>query len=274
MVSSCCYQLRRIKSIRLLLPKSTAGQLVNSFIILRVDYCNSTLAGMSACQISLIQAILNSAAQLIYGRSRYDHVTDLIRDKLHWLPIQHRVGFKCAMLVYRALHGIASSYIARFCVKQPVVERRYELRSAAPWLFQQWKLIFSSLEDASSLSPVHRPGTLCRTSSRMPSHWINLKPGSRRILISTNLTVSDIWLLKHPWLEFKFCAWHYKNYPVNNITIIICLPCHLLNRDSHDVSHQRSTFVYQLWALSVLLSLDISAGFDMLDHIKLLIWMQ
>ena len=36
------------------------------------------------------------------------------------------------MLVYRALHGIAPSYIARFCVKQPVVERRYELRSAAP----------------------------------------------------------------------------------------------------------------------------------------------
>ena len=34
-----------------------------------------------------------------------------------WLPIQHRVPFKRAMLVYRALHGIAPSYIARFCVK-------------------------------------------------------------------------------------------------------------------------------------------------------------
>ena len=132
MVSSCFYQRRRIKSIRRSLSTSTAVQLFNSFIISRVEYCNSILAGVSAFQISHMQAILNSAARLIYDRSRYDHVTDLIRDRLHWLPIQHRVRFKCAMLVYRALHGIVPSYISRFCVKQPVVERRYELRSAAP----------------------------------------------------------------------------------------------------------------------------------------------
>ena len=105
---------------------------MNSFIISRVDYCNSILAGVQASQISRMQATLNSAARLVYGRRRYDHVTDFIRDRLHWLSNQHRVRFKCAMLVYRALHGIAPSYIARFCVKQPVVERRYELRSAAP----------------------------------------------------------------------------------------------------------------------------------------------
>ena len=79
-----------------------------------------------------MQAILKSAARLIYGRSRYDHITDLTRDTLHWLPIQHRVRFKCAMLVSRALYGIAPSYIARLCVKQPIVKRRYELRSATP----------------------------------------------------------------------------------------------------------------------------------------------
>ena len=87
---------------------------------------------MRACQISHMQAILNSAELLIYGRSRFDHVTDLIRDILHWLPVQHRVRFKCAMLVYSALHGIASSYISQFWFKQPVVERRYALRFAAP----------------------------------------------------------------------------------------------------------------------------------------------
>ena len=130
MVSSCFCQLRRIKSIRRSLPTFTAVQLMNSFIISRVDCCNST--GVPACQISRMQAILNAAARLIYGRSRYDHVTYLIRYRLHWLPVLHRVRFKCAMLVYRALHGMAPSYIFRICVKQPVVERRYELRSAAP----------------------------------------------------------------------------------------------------------------------------------------------
>ena len=46
LVRSCFYQLRRIKSIRRSLPTSTAVQLVNSFVISRVDYCNSLQAGL------------------------------------------------------------------------------------------------------------------------------------------------------------------------------------------------------------------------------------
>ena len=132
MVNSCFYHLRRIKSIRRSLSTFTAVKLVNSFIISRCDYCNNILAAVPACQISRMQAVLNFAARLIHGRSRYDHVTDLIGDRLHWLSVQHRFRFKCAVLVYRALYGIAPSHISRLCVKQPVVELRYELRSAAP----------------------------------------------------------------------------------------------------------------------------------------------
>ena len=44
LVWSSYYQLRQIKSIRHALPTSTAIQLVNSFIISWVDYCNSILA--------------------------------------------------------------------------------------------------------------------------------------------------------------------------------------------------------------------------------------
>ena len=44
LVRSCYHQLRRIKSVRRALPTSAAIQLVNSFIISRVDYCNSILA--------------------------------------------------------------------------------------------------------------------------------------------------------------------------------------------------------------------------------------
>ena len=146
-----------------------------------------------------MQAILNSAARLIYGRSRYDHVTDLIKDRLHWLPIQHRVCFKCAMLVYRALHGIALSYIARFCVKTS--RRRSVATSSDPrlllnatWLFRQRKLSF---EDAPSLSPVHRPGTLCRTSSRMPTRWIFLKSDWRRIVLRESYGVGH-YIVKAP----------------------------------------------------------------------------
>ena len=60
-------------------------------------------AGVPACQINRLHAILNSAARLIYGRSLYDHVTDLIRDRLHWLPIEHRVGFKCVKVCVQSV---------------------------------------------------------------------------------------------------------------------------------------------------------------------------
>ena len=84
---SCFYQLRRIKSIRLSLPTSTAIQLVNSFVISRVDYCNSLLADLPKYQLDRIQSVLNVNARLIYGRVHYKHVTPLLRDRLHCLCV-------------------------------------------------------------------------------------------------------------------------------------------------------------------------------------------
>jgi len=46
LVSSSFYQLRRIRIIRHSLPTSKAITLINSFVISRVDYCNSLLCGL------------------------------------------------------------------------------------------------------------------------------------------------------------------------------------------------------------------------------------
>ena len=49
-VSSSFYQLRRIRAIRKSIPTWTAVQLLNSFVVSRVDYCNSLMAGLPASQ--------------------------------------------------------------------------------------------------------------------------------------------------------------------------------------------------------------------------------
>ena len=54
LVRSCFYQLRRIKSMWRSLPTSTAIQLVNSFVVSRIDYCNSSLAGLPKYQLDRI----------------------------------------------------------------------------------------------------------------------------------------------------------------------------------------------------------------------------
>ena len=64
-----------------------ANQLVHSFVVSRVDYCNSILSGAPAVLTDRIQSVLNAAARLIYERGRFDYVTDILRDRLHWLRV-------------------------------------------------------------------------------------------------------------------------------------------------------------------------------------------
>ena len=101
-ISSSLYQLRRIRAIRKSIPTWTAVQLVNSFVVSRVDYCNSLMAGLPSSQLERVQSVLNCAARLIYGRRKNDHVTPLLRDKLHWLHVWERMRYKCCLLVFKA----------------------------------------------------------------------------------------------------------------------------------------------------------------------------
>jgi len=54
-----------------------------------------------------------SFASLLHRK--YDHVTDLLRDTLHWLPIRQRVVFNLCTIVYKCLHGVAPSYLVEMC---------------------------------------------------------------------------------------------------------------------------------------------------------------
>ena len=80
LVQSSYYQLHQIKSIHHALPTMTMIQLVNSFIISHVDYCNNILAGVLKYQLDRLQSILNVAVGLIFDYSRYDHITPLLID--------------------------------------------------------------------------------------------------------------------------------------------------------------------------------------------------
>ena len=54
----------------------------------------------------------------------------VLRDRLHWLPVPQRVQFKLCLLTYKALHGLALSYIANLCRPVTTVGSRQRLRSA------------------------------------------------------------------------------------------------------------------------------------------------
>ena len=67
---------------------------------------------------------------LISNRRKFDHITPVLRDQLHWLPIRQRIDFKIAVSVYNALHGRGPTCLSRTCNPVREVGARAHLRSA------------------------------------------------------------------------------------------------------------------------------------------------
>ena len=90
---------------------------MNAVVTSRLDYANAVLAGMAGGEMKRLQKIQNSAARVISGRGKFDHISDVCRD-LHWLPITHRIDFKIAVLTFKCIHGNAPDYLKELLTVQ------------------------------------------------------------------------------------------------------------------------------------------------------------
>ena len=124
------YQLRRIKNCCRTLPRDAVKTLMNSFVTSRFDSSNCLLAGTPALTTNKLQRVLNAAVKVIYGGRKFNHVTLLLRDKLHWLKIPERITYKRCLLTYKALHGLAPQYFADLCQPLTEIASRRSLRSS------------------------------------------------------------------------------------------------------------------------------------------------
>ena len=100
-VKSLFFELRKISHMRAFLNEASLQKLVTSFVLSRMDYCNSLLVNLPNDTITKLQRIQNHAARLVLKKIKRDHVTPLFR-KLHWLPLQARMTTKpasCALNV-------------------------------------------------------------------------------------------------------------------------------------------------------------------------------
>ena len=114
--------------------------------------------------------IMNCVARVIYNCGRQDHVTPLLRDNLHWLRVRERILFKLYLMVYRALSGLAPSYITELCVPVASIHPRSSLWSAAHGtLFVPRPLVWNSAS-ARSPSPPQLLGTVSLTTSGARQH--------------------------------------------------------------------------------------------------------
>ena len=105
--------------------------LVHAFVTSCVDHCNGVLYGSSGYLLDRLQSVLNSAARLILGVSKFDSISAAIRDELHWLPIRKRIQFKIALLVRHCIVGAAPEYMIELCRPVSSFSGRQSLRSAS-----------------------------------------------------------------------------------------------------------------------------------------------
>ena len=95
-------QLRRLGKTRPFLSTDTANKLTVSFILSRLDYFNSLLAGLPDNKLNKLQRIQNHAARIVLLKPRHVSVTSLLRT-LHWLPVKARIQYKITCLCFQSL---------------------------------------------------------------------------------------------------------------------------------------------------------------------------
>ena len=106
---SLFFELRKISHMRAFLNEASLQKLVTSFVLSRMDYCNSLLVNLPNYTILKLQRIQNHAARLVFKKAKRDHVSPLFR-KLHWLPLQAWINYK--ICVFKCLNKTAPSYLS------------------------------------------------------------------------------------------------------------------------------------------------------------------
>ena len=99
----CFLELRKIAHLRPLLTEKATIQLILSFVLSRLDYCNSLFYSISNDNINKLQQIQNHAARLIKKVPKRQSITPILK-QLHWLPVKARIEYKIALLVYNSLN--------------------------------------------------------------------------------------------------------------------------------------------------------------------------
>ena len=117
-------QLYNIIKIRRYIDSQSAEILIHALVHSHLDYCKSFLAGLPKYITMKLQLVQNTAARLLSGTARNEHITPVL-GHLHWLPIEFRIKYKIWLLTFKAMHGLGPPYLSDMLT---VRETRYSMR--------------------------------------------------------------------------------------------------------------------------------------------------
>ena len=97
----------------------------NTIVLPHLDYGAVVWATANLTSIRVIKQLQKRAARIILGARKYTS-SELLLNKLGWLPFEARVDYHRAVLVYKALNNQAPQYI---CNKFSLQSSSYNTRS-------------------------------------------------------------------------------------------------------------------------------------------------
>ena len=113
--------------------------ILSAFVLSRLDYCNSVLAGLPKSSIATLQRVQNAAARLVLGLRSRDHIFGGLR-QLHWLLVESRIRFNLCLMMHLAHTGRCPSYISDILHPVLTSSSRSGLRSASTAQYLKPKL--------------------------------------------------------------------------------------------------------------------------------------
>jgi len=96
-----------------------------------VSSCAVLLGAPSYC-IKKLQRVQNNAVRIVFQAPRRAHARPLLR-MLHWLPVQQRIDYKVALLMFEVRNTSTPAYLRHLIQDRQLV---HNLRSATTTLCQ------------------------------------------------------------------------------------------------------------------------------------------
>lgn len=109
---SANYHIRALKHIRSSLTLDMARTVASALVTSRLDYANSLLYQTSDYNITKLQRTQNALARVVFQAPRTEHIRPVLQ-KLHWLPIRHRIVYKIASLTHKIQSTGDPAYLQR-----------------------------------------------------------------------------------------------------------------------------------------------------------------
>ena len=101
-----------------------------TFVLTRIDYCNSLLFGYTHDVTSHLKRIQNYAARVILSLPMSSSIA-IHSKSLHWLPVKVRSTYKIACLCYHCHSNTAPSYVTDMLYIKPSHNRNTRSSSYA-----------------------------------------------------------------------------------------------------------------------------------------------